>query len=260
MQPLVLVSIHVVGTMDAKSSNICLVALSSTGIRFFFSAVPFNSAFGVGSANKAFSAQLLLLHVRFPPSELIHPDERSTRTRTVDCSATDAAKRSSPYVMNNLSISVCIGDLCLVAQSSDTDGRDFLMGISPDLRKLSLISQSSHIQTQASFLQFAPTYNNGASHAKLKLAEQATLLYVEGTIWSISDLRRESMYRHNLGNAPVFNDLANQYSEPRREFVVVTDAGITFIVKRRVIDYLRDALEEVQSDGNAQPIIDFRNK
>ena len=68
------------------------------------------------------------------------------------------------------------------------------------------------------------------------------------------------MYRHNLGNAPVFNDLANQYSEPRREFVVVTDAGITFIVKRRVIDYLGDALEEVQSDGNAQPIIDFRNK
>ncbi len=36
--------------------------------------------------------------------------------------------------------------------------------------------------------------------------------------------------------------------------------GISFLVKRRVLDYLKDALEEVNMEGSIQPLIEFRER
>jgi nuclear pore complex protein Nup155 len=56
------------------------------------------------------------------------------------------------------------------------------------------------------------------------------------------------------------NDLALQFSEMPREFMVVTNSGIIFLVRRRVVDYLKAVLEEVNLRGNIQPIIEFRDR
>jgi nuclear pore complex protein Nup155 len=58
----------------------------------------------------------------------------------------------------------------------------------------------------------------------------------------------------------VTNELALQFSEPPRQFIILTNVGLTFLVKRRALDYLKAVIEEVQSEGNIQPIIDFRDR
>jgi nuclear pore complex protein Nup155 len=58
----------------------------------------------------------------------------------------------------------------------------------------------------------------------------------------------------------VTNELAYQFLEPPRQFLILTNVGITVLAKRRALDWLRDAIEEVQADGNVQPIIDFRDR
>ena len=56
------------------------------------------------------------------------------------------------------------------------------------------------------------------------------------------------------------NEFAIQFSEPRQDFVVITNVGISFLTKRRAIDYLRDAIEELGSEGNFQHMLDFRDR
>jgi len=58
----------------------------------------------------------------------------------------------------------------------------------------------------------------------------------------------------------VINELATQFSEPSRQFMILTNVGLTFLVKRRALDYLKAVIEEVQAEGVVQPIIEFRDR
>lgn len=42
--------------------------------------------------------------------------------------------------------------------------------------------------------------------------------------------------------------------------MILTNVGLTFLVKRRALDYLRAVIEEAQSEGAVQPIIEFRDR
>jgi nuclear pore complex protein Nup155 len=53
------------------------------------------------------------------------------------------------------------------------------------------------------------------------------------------------------------NELAYQFLEPSRQFLILTNVGITVLVKRRP---LWDAIKEVQAEGNVQPIINSRDR
>jgi nuclear pore complex protein Nup155 len=57
----------------------------------------------------------------------------------------------------------------------------------------------------------------------------------------------------------ITNELAYQLSEPTRYFMILTNVGLTYLAKRRALDYLKDVVEEAQ-DGNAQPVIQFRDR
>lgn len=56
------------------------------------------------------------------------------------------------------------------------------------------------------------------------------------------------------------NELATQFSEPPRQFMILTNVGLTFLAKRRALDYLKAVIEEFQVEGNAQPLIQFRDR
>ena len=58
----------------------------------------------------------------------------------------------------------------------------------------------------------------------------------------------------------MINELATQFSQPSHQFMVLTNAGITFLAKRRALDHLKDVIEEFQVEGNAQPLIQFRDR
>ncbi|KAJ8589193.1 hypothetical protein M405DRAFT_862349 [Rhizopogon salebrosus TDB-379] len=57
----------------------------------------------------------------------------------------------------------------------------------------------------------------------------------------------------------VINELATQFSEPSRQFMILTNVRLTFLVERRALDYLKAVIEEVQTKGVVQPIIEFRD-
>ncbi|KAJ8580206.1 hypothetical protein M405DRAFT_74793 [Rhizopogon salebrosus TDB-379] len=69
----------------------------------------------------------------------------------------------------------------------------------------------------------------------------------------------ESVPASGTPSPPVINELATQFSEPSRQFMILTNVGLTFLVKRRALDYLKVVIEEVQTEGVVQPIIEFRD-
>jgi nuclear pore complex protein Nup155 len=42
--------------------------------------------------------------------------------------------------------------------------------------------------------------------------------------------------------------------------MILTNVGLTFLIKRRGLDYLKAVIEEVQTEGVVQPIIEFRDR
>lgn len=86
-------------------------------------------------------------------------------------------------------------------------------------------------------------------------------MYIEGTIWAIAASQPDGFpfVSPEASLEPLStNELATQFSQPRQEFIIVTNVGISHLVKRRALDYLNDALEEVHAEGSLQPILDFR--
>lgn len=58
----------------------------------------------------------------------------------------------------------------------------------------------------------------------------------------------------------ITNELASQFSEPSRQFMILTNVGLTFLAKRRALDYLKAVIEEFQVESNAEPLIQFRDR
>jgi hypothetical protein len=58
----------------------------------------------------------------------------------------------------------------------------------------------------------------------------------------------------------VINELARQFGESTQQFMLLTNSGLSILSKRRAVDYLKAVLEELQSGGSVQPIIEFRDR
>jgi hypothetical protein len=70
----------------------------------------------------------------------------------------------------------------------------------------------------------------------------------------------ESVPASGTPSPPVINELATQFSEPSRQFTILMNVGLTFLVKRRALDYPKVVIAEVQTEGVVQPIIEFRDR
>lgn len=64
----------------------------------------------------------------------------------------------------------------------------------------------------------------------------------------------------NTPTPPVTNELAYQFLEPPRQFIVLTTEGLSILAKRRPLDWLREAVEELHADGNIQALVEFRDR
>ena len=89
------------------------------------------------------------------------------------------------------------------------------------------------------------------------------LIPVSGRTWAMAPAPRPALAA--AANTPpespapvVTNELALQFSEPPRQFMVLTNAGLTFLVKRRALDHLKECLEDAQSENSTQPIQEFQ--
>jgi nuclear pore complex protein Nup155 len=258
------IALHII-TQEETRSGLQLMAITMNGVRLYFSSSA--SPYSYYPTNDArVQRPLQLVHVRLPPVDLLHPDEQSNPYFSGGAGyATrhpQAPPTSRPYILSELENSVHATGLTIAAHPGDTDGTDFVLCVSPDLTRIGVLGQTP---PQASQLA-GPPFGAGAGSQRPPLAERAALLAIPGRTWGMAALPRPKnaiTFTTPDASTPmpvVTNELAYQFLEPPRQFLILTNVGITILAKRRALDWLRDAIEEVQAEGNVQPIIDFRDR
>jgi nuclear pore complex protein Nup155 len=153
--------------------------------------------------------------------------------------------------------------MTVAAQQGDTDGTDYILCLAPDLTRIGALGQLNLPQQQPlTQQQQYGSYPSSTATSRPPLTEYATLLAIPGRTWAMATVPRSPLPTTTPGaSAPVaINELALQFSEPPRQFMLLTNVGLTFLTKRRALDYLKAVLEELQSEGNVQPIIEFRDR
>jgi nuclear pore complex protein Nup155 len=226
-----------------------LVAITSNGIRLYFS----TTATGYGYTFLSNSGRALqLTHLRLPPTELVHPDDQ-TRAHPAGVTQflSDAPRPIQVSGIDNLRHSLGV---TLAVQPGEGETRDFLLCLSPDLTRI-----GSFDQTSKSLIE-PPLYNPGlgvtaTGPQRSPLAEYASLLQIPGRTWGMAAVSQSLST-----GLPATHELSVQFSEPARQFMILTNAGITFLAKRRPLDYLKDVIEEYHAEGNIQSLMHFRER
>ena len=243
-----IISLHVIEPSRAQG-GIQLMAFIQNGTRLFFA-----PAMGYGYAPATTTRPLQLVHVRLPPSNLLHPDIQSPDSKAARAAPPDLST-ARPFVVSGLDPVCYSAGLTIAAQPGDTEQQDFLLCISPDITQV------------GSFQQTTPVTNmyTAGGQTRPPLVEKATMLTVPGRTWALAVAPRSSLTAAADTPAdcpaPVLtNDLATQFCEPPRSFIILTNAGVAHMVKRRPLDALLTTIEEYHNEGNAQSLMQFRDR
>jgi len=253
-----IVSLHVVEPQESRSS-IQLLAITTGGIRLYFAPT-------YGSTHTTTTSTmrpLQLAHVRFPPPNLLHPGEQA---HFQSISTYEQPPRPRAFVMSNIEIT-CYHNGLLAAAQCESDSSDYILCASPDLTQIGSLGQLSTPQQGRlgqQPQQIYGTYGGGGyttSPSRRPLTENASLLSIPGRTWAIASLPREvTTVPPNTPSPSVINELGRQFTESSQQFIILTSAGVSFLCKRRAVDYLKAVVEELRSGNNAKSIIDFRDR
>ncbi|KIM48278.1 hypothetical protein M413DRAFT_439999 [Hebeloma cylindrosporum] len=263
-QNFLVISIQVVDPSESRL-GVQLVAITTNGVRLYFApSMGYGYSFGSSSASSG-HRPLQLVHVRLPPLNLIHPDEQVKLHRPAVSSyggpQTHPQPTSRPFIVTSLD-NVCYQDgLVVGAQTGDTDGTDYVLCFSPDLTRIGNLGQLN-LPQQPQQPQFNLTYGQyeNITTNRPPLTEYASLIAIPGRTWAMAPVPKTSTFIPAGTPAPSgINELATQFGESPNQFMLLTNSGITFIVKRRAVDYLKAVLEDLQLEGHVQSIVEFRD-
>ena len=264
-----IIALHVLDPAESRA-GVQLIAITINGVRLYFSPASPSFSYAPTTNPPGASRPLQLIHVRLPPQNLFHPDELARPSNRVPSSSYSAARvapppsPSRPFIVSGLENSCYEDGLTISAQPGDTDGTDFLLCMSPDLTRIGTLGQvATSAQQYVPAPQptaYVPSSYPTSGNQRPPLTEYATLLAIPGRTWAMASVLRPSLPPSTAPSPAVINELALQFSEPPRQFMVLTNVGLTFLVKRRALDYLRAVIEEAQSEGAVQPIIEFRDR
>lgn len=251
---------------NESRSGIMLIAATENGVRLYFSQPAAPSSYYPGpNVNAARDHRKIeLVHIRLPPSNLLHPDEQAKGARPTaigygpQYNPQEPAPR--PFVVAQLERVMYTAGLTIAAQEGDSgDGKDFLLCMAPDLPKMGSMGHATQQYANA-------PYGAGTGPQRPPLVERAAMINIPGRTWALAAVPRPrtafaaTIGAPNVPTAPMTNELAYQFLEPSRQFMAVTNEGMTIIAKRRPLDWLREALEESQADGNIQSLVEFRDR
>jgi nuclear pore complex protein Nup155 len=244
-----LYGLQVVRSSESRN-GISLVAITSSGVRLYFAFAAAGYAYSYGSSSGSNGRTLQLVHLRLPPTKLLHPDDQARANPAGPAGMNGASASSGPFPLSDLD-NVCYDlGVTLATQPGDSETRDFLLCLSPDITRVGTLGQVEKPPAEP------PLYANGAAGPqKPPLAEYASLLAIPGRTWAMAAVRHSASTP-----ASAFQELATQFSEPSRQFMILTSAGITFLAKRRPLDYLKDVIEEYHAEGTVQSILHFRDR
>lgn len=264
-----IISMHVIDPSEARS-GVQLMAMTTNGVRLYFapSSGYYSYGFPSGGGAQTSSRPLQLIHVRLPPPNLLHPDEQARPYRAAPSafgiSQPPPPSASRPFIVSALEHSCYDLGLTVAAQAGEVDGTDFLLCMSPNLTRVGTLGQ---VNSPPLPQQPNAQYSNGAygalpSTGRPPLTEYATMLSIPGRTWAMAPVPRGALAQAVAGppgnpTPVVTNELAYQFSEPTREFMILTNVGVTFLTKRRSLDYLKAVLEDYQLDQNSAPLTEF---
>ncbi|KAL0951292.1 hypothetical protein HGRIS_008003 [Hohenbuehelia grisea] len=259
-QNFTIIGLHVVQPNESRT-GIQLMAITANGVRLFFSpGVSYGYSYGPSTSSAPGSRPLQLIHVRLPPSNLLHPDllGGSTRTQTAYGAAPSQPQASSqPYTISSVEHSCYCDGLTLATQVGDTDSNDFTLCLAPELSRIGTLGQvPSQPQPQQSL--YPGSYGAPPASNRPPYTELGLVVAINGRTWGMAAMPHPPSETGNAAPA-VINELAYQFNEQPRQFMILTNTGVTFLSKRRVVDYLRAVIEVYQSEGNPQPIMEFRD-
>lgn len=240
------------------------MAITSNGVRLYF-APSMGYGYSLGSSSGNSLRPLQLVHVRLPPLNLIHPDEQAKLYRPTAPSYGNpqAQTTSRPYIVSSLDNSSYADGLTVATQPGDTDGTDYILCLAPDLTRIGNLGQLNLPQQlqQPQFNSAYGHYNATTTSTRPPLTEYATLLAIPGRTWAMAAIPKAPVGTPSGTPAPsTINELASQFVGSPNQFMLLTNVGLTFLIKRRAVDYLKAVLEELQTEGNVQPIIEFRDR
>ena len=249
------------------------MAITVNGLRLYFApgvaGYNYNYSFGGGSSSGGSQRPLQLIHVRVPPANLRHPDEQSSPYSNVAPAYGAPPPRPEPvpqtFIIKALENACYDAGLFIAAQAGDVDGQDHILCLSPDLTQIGVLGQVTTTPPQPPAAPYTQTYNAPSGPSRPPLTEYATILSIAGRTWGMAAVPRPSLAAaaRSPPDSPSYaitNELASQFSEPSRQFMILTNVGLTFLAKRRALDYLKAVIEEFQVESNAEPLIQFRDR
>ncbi|PWN28575.1 nucleoporin-domain-containing protein [Jaminaea rosea] len=222
-----------------ESRTICLLAVTSNGVRLFFTNQRSGyRAFATPTYSAGTTSTLELLYVRPPPANGLNPTQTPSVAPNFNESvdhppAQPPLQRIShalykdgimlaagPYAYEGgLDNVLCIGRSNATATNNTT--------VSPGSTSTALVSSS----VSSSSIQPADS------------AEQATDVLVHGATWAVAEVPRQA------ASSP--NPLVRQMTHLPRTFLVLTSSGLTVLVERRPIDLMCDLLERSSASSAA---------
>ncbi|CAE6471332.1 unnamed protein product [Rhizoctonia solani] len=219
----------------SEASFAVLIAITTGGARLYFS----HQRRGYGSYGAP--STLALIHVRPPPAQLPHPEQPyqnplygRDHLQGLPSAAVGGITRAA-YRMGLL---VAVQEL----ESGPDNLRNSLFIATPDLGKIAASTSSG------------PT--SGATYGATRrpvLNEYASLTSTGTKIW---DLAPAPHFGERDGT---WNDLTAQLVEPPRQFIALTEAGLTTLVKKRPMDVLKDLIEASRKVGDLSYVMAFRD-
>ncbi|KAH9487013.1 putative nucleoporin [Psilocybe cubensis] len=258
------VDIHVVDPSESRM-GIQLIAITTNGVRLYFApSLSYDYSYGSSSSSGGIR-QISMVHVRLPPMNLIHPDEQEKVHRPAPTAygipQPPKPSTTGGYTVSYLDNTCYANGLVVATQAGDVDGTDYILCLAPDLTRIGNIGQLNLPPQQQQQPQFnSYQYNVGNNPNRRPLTEYATVLTIPGRTWAMASVPKDTISTPTGTPAPSgINELASQFGEYPNQFMLLTNVGLTFLVKRRALDYLRAVLEELHSEGNVQPIIEFRD-
>ncbi|KAG6818004.1 hypothetical protein H0H87_009159 [Tephrocybe sp. NHM501043] len=257
-------SLHVIEPVESRS-GIQFFVMSNNGVRLYFGPTNLPSYSYGPSTTTGYIRPLQLLHVRLPPTNLVHPDALAQQAKptptlhAVPKVQTQASPR--PFHTFEFLWSSYFRGMTVASHPGDKDGNDYILCMSPDLSRIGSIGQVNLPPQPASTMSQPEPYRNTLGDGRPTLTEYATLTCIPGMTWAIGQVPPSIAATATPdGPAPsALNELATQFGEAPFQFVFFTNSGISILVKRRAVDFLRADLEELQLKGNVQPLVEFRD-
>lgn len=225
-----LVALEVVSVREGgAASKIALVAVTSTGVRLYFSHQRRGYYYGAGGS----TAALELAHVRPPPAPQAHHGQGQAQGQGQG----QGQGQQIPFnaVMHAQHTA---GGLFLAANNLTPD-LDVLLVCAPDLAASHPASSSSS-SAVISTGQGGPSSSSSSSHRPY--TELAGTVEIPGRTWDLAEVTPRP-------RAALLNELATQPTHPRREWVVLTNMGASVVARQRPVDTLLDVLEGVSMSG-----------